>query len=250
MKETNQKIINNTSQEEGSALVLIMVLLVVASMVAATILQQNRRDTFWNPKVETQRKMERAIAALEAYQRTYKQLPCVAPRDAAQGDSDHGEALPNCTPMDPYDTSTERVDIGGGVYVRIGALPYRTLLLQEDAGEDAWGNKLLYAVSERLIDPSLYMTSTGGIHVDKPSGSVTSTAAFVILSHGADGKGAYRNVSGSRPKACTDAPGTDQENCNDNGFFWIDALQDDEGASHYEDQVEWKPVDYTAQSSP
>ena len=132
--------------------------------------------------------------------------------------------------------------------VRIGAVPYKDLKIQEETQEDSWGNKLLYAVTEQLTDASLYMSRTGEIPINNADGAVTAEAAFVVLSHGPDGRGAYRNKTGGVYQACSAEAGLGQENCDDDGTFWQDLLNTTTGASYYDDQLEWRPVDGIAQT--
>lgn len=236
-----------SQHEEGFTLFLLTFLLVIAAMAAATVLQQDNRDTFWQPRTETQEDIDKVVGALEAYQRENGMLPCVAPRGAAQGAATHGVALDdtNCTAAATGDTT--RVSIGG-VWVRIGTVPYKDLQLQDATQEDAWGNKLLYAVTERLTDTALYMNQTGALRVDDASGTVTAAAAFVVLSHGPDGIGAYRNSTGELYTACSASAGLAQENCDNDGISRQNSMNMTTGASYYDDLIEWKLVDDAAQA--
>lgn len=237
--------------EEGFTLFLVSALLIVAAMVAATLLQQSNRDEFWNPKTESQRRLEVIIKALEYYQRTNLRLPCVASLTAASVDAGHGEEqdYEECKNGDPPMAGTARVDTGVG-YMRIGAVPYRTLQLQEEAAMDSWGDKFLYAVTEDLIDPDDYLDGAGIIRVDDGDGTLTNTAAFVVVSHGPDRKGAYTNRGGALQSACNSAQGQDQENCDDDGVFNQFSLNLVTGVNFFDDQIVWREVDYTAQNSP
>lgn len=221
--------------EEGFTLFFMAVLLVVAAMVAATVLQQSSRDEFWNPKTDTQRKLEAIVKALEFYQRTNQKLPCVASLTATSADAAHGYENP-------------ALCVGGGI--RIGAIPYRTLQLQEEMARDSWGNKFLYAVTEDLEDSGDYMNGEGAILVNDAGGMLTDKAAFVVVSHGPDGKGAYSNRGGAQVSACNSVSGLDQENCDNDSVFNQLSLNQVAGANFFDDQVVWREVDYTAQNFP
>lgn len=242
-----------SKQEEGFTLFLVSILLVIAAMAAATVLQQSNRDQFWNAKTETQKRIQKVVAALEAYQRENHKLPCVASRTAVVDTAEHGSTLN----VDPAECSaaavtgdTIRLDNGSGVMVRIGAVPYKALQIQQIMQEDKWGNKLLYAVTEPLTDDDFYMSQTGGITVNDADGVETSTAAFVVLSHGPDAVGAYRNRTGTIYPACSAAAGLAQENCDDDATFRQNSLETTAGATFYDDQLLWEEVDAIAQTSP
>lgn len=235
-------------KEDGFSLLMVAVLLSVAAMIAATALQKSTLEAYWNPKLDTEDKLNKITSALEAYQRTNKRLPCVASRSLAETNSSHGMEQTTCPSGAAAIAGTVRVSVAGK-YVRIGAVPYKTLQIQAETTKDAWGNKMLYAVSEPLTDSTLYKTTNGNIRVDNIAGILTNNAAFTVLSHGKDGKGAYRNSTGSLVSACTSASGKDQLNCNDAGIFWQDSLMPDAGANYNDDQLVWKLVDYTAQNS-
>lgn len=225
--------------EEGFSLILVAILLVVAAIVATTALQQSTRDTFWNPRVETQQKLVRIEEAIELFKRQNGYFPCPAIPTLAQSSSSHGTS--NGSPCSGGGTLTTSI---GGETVRIGTVPYRTLQLQADAAVDGWGNKITYAVNADLT--AAYTGETGTIRINGPSGSVSTNAAFVLISHGPDGRGSYRNFSGNIAVACTSSAGLDQENCDADGIFYTAPLNINPGnAAHYDDQNVWTTEDFT-----
>lgn len=229
--------IKKGNQEDGFTLALVAVLLVVAAMIAATVFHKSKRDEFWNPKVDTQRNMEKIVDVLVSYQREFQHLPCPALPTLDITDTDHGKA--NCS-----------IPLTGGVYV--GAVPYKTLNLSVDISGDAWGNKYTYAATLNLTKPGdaagEFMLSQGSIQVNDADGEVTDEAAYVLVSHGPDSKGAYRNAGTNMLVECDDLPGLDQENCDNNDTFYFGTLNKEAGADHYDDHLLWRPVDYTAQN--
>lgn len=232
--------IRKNTHEEGFTLALVAILLVVAAMVGATIFHKSKRDEFWNPKVNTQKNMEKIVDVLVSYQREFQQLPCPASRTVSITSAAHGVA--NCALGSPA------VSTSGGV--RIGAIPYKTLNLSVDISGDDWGNKYTYAVTQTLTVPGTgagqFMVSNGTINVGGLTPAITD-AAFVLVSHGPDAKGAYRNAGTNMLIACT-AAGTDLENCDNDNTFFSGTLSKAAGATHYDDHLLWRPVDYTAQN--
>lgn len=93
-----------------------------------------------------------------------------------------------------------------GEWVLIGAVPFRTLETATNAAQsrlmatermslDGWNNKLLYVVSEKLVNTDTYEDSEGAVSiVDEHNQSLVNPAAsahMALVSHGEDGRGAY-----------------------------------------------------------
>jgi prepilin-type N-terminal cleavage/methylation domain-containing protein len=81
-----------------------------------------------------------------------------------------------------------------------GGVPTRALHLPDDLMYDGWGRKMRYAVDSALTatgalttnKPSPWTSSTGAITVyDGSGGTRSSSASYVLMSHGMDGHGAY-----------------------------------------------------------
>jgi len=115
-----------------------------------------------------------------------------------------------------------------GKYIRIGAVPFRTLNISSNQTNDGYGNRLIYAVTERVAAgdavkdynntsyPDGYpIMNEGGIGiVDKSNTSLISppnTALFTVFSAGEDGKGAFTAQGVSRSVNCAGAD--DARNC-------------------------------------
>lgn len=129
-----------------------------------------------------------------------------------------------------------------------GSLPYKALRLTYDDTLDAWGNQLSYTVSAHMTDENKFHYEGGTIGYKRyaEDDSVTPSAwnlenvassrsdgggasqqgnfLFAVISHGADGKGAY-NYSGDLVAPCTGSD-LDVENCDDDADFisanWAD----------------------------
>lgn len=104
--------------------------------------------------------------------------------------------------------------------IRIGAVPTRTLNLSDQFMNDAWNDRIVYAVTEALASPgnvsatplydpnkgSIKVVDSGGFDVAMPA----STAHYVIISHGQNRVGAY-TAEGALHSACTGA--LESNNC-------------------------------------
>ncbi|MBN8543939.1 MAG: hypothetical protein J0M34_06720 [Alphaproteobacteria bacterium] len=236
--------------QRGLSLVIVAVLLVVIGVAAGTVLMRKDTEAVWNPRTGSHTNLERIQQALIDYQRTNHRLPCVAPRNVLPSAVGYAEELANCAAGAAATGGTVRLDIGGGVHIRIGTIPTKTLGLTESAGEDEWKNRILYAVSEALTDPYQFTTASGVIRVNDAAGAAKLTnAAFVIVSHGADGKGGYGAKAASVGKVCAATQGVDQANCNDTDAVFVDTtMETSAGANFFDDIIAWSRVDEVAQS--
>lgn len=104
------------------------------------------------------------------------------------------------------------------VRVCVGTIPFRQLNLNEEYAFDAYGGRLLYAVTENLTDDALFKADRGGIEVLKAQSNVSAFSAaeqgsahFVILSHGANRAGSFTAEGTQLPCPATGAENT---NCN------------------------------------
>jgi hypothetical protein len=228
--------------QSGFLLPLMAAGLLALGSAATVVVVRKENTTFWQPKTESMSDLSNIKAALVAYQRDNHKLPCVAPR----GGAPTGISLADCTVAG---AGTVRINTGG-IFVHIGALPHITLKMGATAGEDKWANRYSYAVVESLTNPLTYTTGAGSIVIQNNGGTNISTiAAFVVISHGPDGKGAYSAKGGNVGKACTATQGKDRDNCLDNDAIFRTAdLENAAGASFYDDLITYDVVDAYAQT--
>ena len=81
------------------------------------------------------------------------------------------------------------------VRVRVGAVPFRQLNLEEENAFDGYGNRLLYVVTERLAVADRFDPRNGGVSIiNQEDGSAIEppdSAHFMVLSRGANEQGAF-----------------------------------------------------------
>jgi|GEM_PF-6115861 len=236
--------------QSGISLIIVAVLLVVIGTAVGTMVMRKDREVEWNPKTGSVTDINRVKNALISFQRANHRLPCVAPRNALPNTPSYGEEIVDCASGTAATGGTIRINIGSE-YLRIGAVPHKTLGLSETNAEDQWKNRMTYAVTESLTDVFQFSTHSGAIIVaDETNGTVTNDAAFVVLSHGKDGKGAYGGKSGTVGRTCLSTDGKDQANCDDaNATFVLAEMNSAAGANFFDDMVAWAPVDGVAQST-
>jgi len=104
-------------------------------------------------------------------------------------------------------------DTDGQCVTPRGMLPWRKLGV-DDA--DTWGNRYTYAVTPALADSDGFSSTTPGtlkVHVNKncSGAGVADQMAAVIVSHGANGRGA-QNKSGGTPLTPAAVPENERQN--------------------------------------
>jgi prepilin-type N-terminal cleavage/methylation domain-containing protein len=154
--------------------------------------------------------------------------------------------LPCPDKLDDGDPAT--TDDGDGVEDRVGAdcaqsvgyLPWVTL---GAAAQDAWGNRLSYAVTAPFANSSTGFSSTdpGNLQVCSASGCATINVAgdvpAVLMSYGPNGWGA-RNVNGSTLKDPTSPDELENTNTDVN-FVSRSPTKSDATSGEFDDLVVW-----------
>lgn len=211
---------NNRQNQHGFTLVELAVVMLIFGMLMSSItigLDRYLRDVSLE---ETLASIDRTELALYSFQTRRDKYPCPADPTLAPGDANYGRA--DCT-ANPNIITVQGRDVdgdGNGELVLIGAAPTATLLDPNNDGDpadgvlnfdsmkskdryktndglDGWGNKLTYAVTRNLTDavPDNFNADAGAIFiVDEQDNNLLNeagTAHAIILSHGANGKGAF-----------------------------------------------------------
>jgi prepilin-type N-terminal cleavage/methylation domain-containing protein len=195
-----------------------------------------------------------AKKALADYFSVNGRLPCPASRTDLPNTTNFGVEV-NCAAGGAAPAGTARVNGGGNFtgaaysagVMRIGALPVRSLGLRDSAMADEYGDRILYAMSEQFANPALIPAAKGEITLLDAGGNAIATAGaangavFLVVSHGPDGKGAYRMLTGAVKAACSGGA-LDTENCDDNNSFRDTRFNNGAGSgSFFDDMVGWSP---------
>jgi hypothetical protein len=172
-------------------------------------------------RTATKSHLAEIVAALEAYKARNGYYPCVASRSELPKTANYGrQVLANCVTDTSTPAGTERIDAGGGNYVRVGVVPVRDLLLSDRYMADEYGNRYSYALMEKATSAATFGSAAGKLTIlDAAGGTVTSEGGYSVISHGKDGKGAYRDLSGGLKVACGASANLDVENCDGDATF-------------------------------
>lgn len=217
--------------------IMIMGIMFAAILAFLKPLQQNE------PLYATKERFARIEYALETYIQANGELPCPASLTSDPQSLAYGVAT-DCTvaPAAGVFTANDgRVTPEQTENIRIGAIPFRSLNLSAQYGVDGWGNRFIYAVTERLTQDDLFDNNHGGIKInDSASGNMLSTegtALYAVISTGNDGKGAYNAQGGLKGGGCSGS-GIDLENCDMDATFVT--TERSSGTVYYDDLISYK----------
>lgn len=182
--------------------------------------------------------------------------PCPASLIVGEGDAVFGSAGVNCDNLPAITLCADagwniaggdgycKTSNAGANAVIIGAVPFEELSLSQKDTIDAWGNKILYAVTQMQTVAASFQGNDGAIvlmakdpgnpdNVINVTGALDSPADFVLASMGETGVGAY-SKDGVLVEACSDDANSDDfQNCNHDGIFMNDinpAVRDNTGS--------------------
>ncbi len=244
IKMSTENNINNHlqyKQQQGFSLLELAVVITILSLVIAGGLTLTTADIERKKAHNSFDELARIDAALREYVLRNNRLPCPARLDRPRTDAEYGREATDCADSTPPSGLT-RVEYpsASGKYVRIGGVPFYDLRISDKYEADDWGNRYLYAVSESFIT-SVTETSTGNITVNDDGGNtISDEIAWVVLSHGPTGKGAYRAKTATIATACNTGD-KDGENCDNDGIFTDAQYNDgDVSANFFDDIMRWK----------
>lgn len=246
-----------TNKEAGYSLIEMAIGLLILGIVLAGIFHAyglymtNERIT------KTQMIVDNAASRLQTYRHENGFYPCPAPLNADRTDpaygvptdcSDTSQAIATCTDGICIEESV-RTDMGTKPRVRVGMIPFRALQLDEKEIADAYGSRLLYAVTERQAVIATFQEKEGGVDIIDENGTSQVTppgsANFIVISHGPNAVGAY-NRFGAIQTACAAAvPSLELENCRDfaappnDSVYAFSGLSLSGAANNFDDVVQY-----------
>jgi hypothetical protein len=151
----------------------------------------------------------------------------------------------------PTPTSPLIDQVSGPPDVLVGAYPFAALGLSPEDAVDCWGNKFTYAVTTSLTAETTYAIAgnLGGITMRTgmlaSATDLTTQAAYVIVSHGAQSDGASSRTYSGTKKNCNSMVSNasvlriDKENCDtlNRTFFYQPYNNGDNPAQFFDDLV-------------
>jgi len=248
--------------EHGFILPQMVIVLMAMAAVAMTTHLATRAPSERTVSVTTSSRLDAAHRALIGHAMAHRRLPCPARGDAVATDADFGRAAPETA-------ST-------GCTAPTGVLPWRTLGLDETLSLDGWGRRISYRVfagsrgltQNRGIDmsdcdlnepapapvdtaglcPPARTTTAEAFLADKGfavTGAAVakafqpasgSGAAFVLVSHGPTGHGAFLADGTQEPAPTSQA---ERANTGTSGPFRVEPYKSGDPAdpNHFDDEL-------------
>ena len=247
-----------------AAVVILIVGIAIGSFFAIyTIHVENKK------MIQTETSLSQLTAAIGNFRAQYGRYPCPASltapvdnpqygREAIGGCADEAQvAIGTCNMGDPavgycVERSARQIDTdnvpGPDTFPRVrrGAIPFKNLNIPEEYTYDGHGNRIVYAVTERLAVTATFQLDHGGIGIvddATPPGSVLfapDVAHFLVLSPGENGAGAY-SKNGVQIQACPNpATNVEGENCNtqnNRARYVLTGLRNTNGNARYDDRM-------------
>jgi prepilin-type N-terminal cleavage/methylation domain-containing protein len=233
------------TKQSGFSLIEMSVVLLIISIVTAGGLTVGKSLVMRSEYKVTDQKLDELKESLAFFYSLHGRLPCPASRTLKRGDSDFGREVQDGACKD-YTTAVdgaERIETssGSGVFMWVGSLPTRDMILQDPMMKDEFNNRILYAVMEGLTSSADFDSASGEIIVNDGTGvDIATDVAFVLLSHGDDGKGATSYLGFASAKTCTGSH-IDVENCDLDDVTFTDArfAGEEESTIFFDDRIQW-----------
>ena len=186
----------------------------------------------------TRDRLQMAYDALTSYYVTHAYLPCPADGALASSDANYGRAQPETSGSCTGVAAVNRV------------LPWRTLGLQEELSYDGWRQRLTYQVSAPLTTAGAPGPGDLSVRNGAPgipgTTQISSAAAFIVISHGENGLGAWL-PSGQR-KTTAGIPTNEAEN-TDGAAPFVDKAPSQAVGDEFDDLVIWREKGVLAQAA-
>lgn len=243
------------------SIVLVVVGFIVAGSLAAftPVLESSKRT-------DTKARMDRIEAALTLYAIQQSCLPCPASGAIASGGANAGRAQDTGGVVATACTAT--------ACIAPGVVPWQTIGLTEADILDGWNNRISYAVSVAVAGDctsagrttALQNTSgiersgttyplgtikvnlTGGGQVTNCADATAANrngAAYVLISHGRDGGGAFGMSGVAKPESYGSA--NQLENTDGDDIFVQDTPIMIENNTYFDDLVVWRSAPFLVQ---
>lgn len=248
-----------TSKSGGYTLIELAVVMIVVGLIITplmTLYNNNKKKEILDTQTVH---MNEVLRTLGEYRVMYGHYPCPASLTAAPGTAEYGHES-DCT-----DTSIAPGGCAGGLCVknsvrtvtlvdgstitprvRIGAVPFRALGLDDTSSYDGYSARMVYAVTEILTDKASFNAAAGGVDivdgqaVAKTILPVAGSGHFVLISMGPNKAGAYSR-DGVLQNDCPGNTTLENLNCSTDGdaIFRATAYSEANNENHFDDTVQY-----------
>lgn len=204
---------SSLKKQQGIGILEMALMILVLGMTSVVAIALYDRYEEFNKQETNKARVERVQAALDSFVNQNGRLPAPAPIDARPDTATYGSetSVTNVVTAANVGAGVAGTTVAngtGGRLVRIGTIPVRSLNLADEYMLDAWGNRMVYAVTQDYIVPppaapgvSAFAQDFGAITIQDAGDAMggvanNSTAAqgnviYAIVAPGSDKRGAY-----------------------------------------------------------
>lgn len=207
-------------QKRGFSLVELAIVMTIVGVIIYTTVQTGMQQLEIAKISQTKAKLQRIQEAIALYYKNYGHLPCPADGTVASSSSSLGDATSIWTDGDASTNATCT-----GIYrgpsnvltnVYVGIVPVVDLGLPKEYLYDGWGNRITYISSVHCLSTYNWSASNTHVCMDRSGGSTSNgnqvgimdkndliwaQAAYLLISHGHYGYGAWSKNGGSKPSS-------------------------------------------------
>ncbi len=198
----------------GFSIIELSIVLSIIALIAVSALAIGAAKLDETRTRITKERMEYIMDTLDLFVDEFNYIPCPSDISLAPDDNNFGDGRTSPPTGTGY-CIAENGNDGAVTNVIYGGLPVKQLAISYDMSRDGWGRRFTYVVDEDVTwqggtspgdtgfqDP----TVDGNITITNGAGGITqaSDAVVVLISHGADGHGAWPGKGGTIiNKGCT-----------------------------------------------
>lgn len=186
-----------------SLLEISVVMLIIVTLMGSGIMMLTNKVAQEQEDI-TLKRMKAIQTALLQYRRAFDVIPCPASITAAIGNINFGRGTVKSSTVGAHCNATYTPTYSAGSYTWGGMVPVNTLKLPEEYAFDGWGHRFTYFVDDRYTSIAAFTRytismDTGEITVrDGTGATITSSAIYVLISHGPNGHGAVTREGSTR----------------------------------------------------
>lgn len=198
------------ARKKGFTLVELAISITIIGLIASSALSVAISNDDYTRTTETKLKLDRIEEAIAGYAVLNKRIPCPADGTLAITNTNFGiEGTPSVSGGQGKCASNNFNDTAN---IHMGTVPVTTLQLPDDYMFDGWGRRISYVVDARFANNAatnvscdgtistvcFQHTSNGSLTVRNSAGGTRSTTAmYVLFSHGINGHGAFPKNGGA-----------------------------------------------------
>ncbi|HEU5046697.1 MAG TPA: hypothetical protein VFT64_02530 [Rickettsiales bacterium] len=177
----------------GFTLIQISLLLTMASLAVVATLPSSRAKLDAG-KISAE-KMNSVLKATRQYQAAHGFIPCPADPNLATGNSSYGVASANSGATSNCSGGLIYAPTSSPNHIAVGTVPVRTLGLSSDYAVDGFNRNITYAVDTGATACWTSPTMQGSVKIS--DNNVNFNSVIALVSHGADGFGAWLPLPGT-----------------------------------------------------